>query len=186
MDRWDVSRGPGIAEVDQLDGSLRVSGRTKSTQGPRVRLYPPLPSGADADPCGQVQADAPYLCAPGSGSRPWEGTARAPARPAASACTCSCRRSGGTARVDLSLHWPTANDEEYFDFRAVIHLTQAELDDVNNYSGALYLLFLGVPAPGYDVGVSKMELVAAPAPAYPDAAKVSTLLLENQLMSLPG
>lgn len=42
-------------------------------------------------------------------------------------------------------------DDEYFDFKAVFDITQSELDNVNNYNGAFYLLFMGIPAPGYDV-----------------------------------
>ena len=58
-------------------------------------------------------------------------------------------------------------------------VTQAELDDVNNYNGAFYLLFMGIPAPGYDVNISEMEVVVAPEELYPDVNNVCGNLISN-------
>eukprot|EP00521_Asterionellopsis_glacialis_P012140 CAMPEP_0195303880 /NCGR_PEP_ID=MMETSP0707-20130614/33501_1 /TAXON_ID=33640 /ORGANISM="Asterionellopsis glacialis, Strain CCMP134" /LENGTH=349 /DNA_ID=CAMNT_0040367547 /DNA_START=211 /DNA_END=1257 /DNA_ORIENTATION=+ len=117
---WDTTDSVSTLSVDPDDISLVITGRTKSTQGPRVQIYPP-PNG---DPCLLLSPGVPYLLSAKIKITPSEGI------------TSTCQTKGkclylqlqrigrynkSTLRtIDFSRHDAPTLDGEYFTYSAVI------------------------------------------------------------------
>lgn len=177
---WDVSSGAGTTQIDQEDSSLNISGRTKSTQGPRVKIYSPSTATA---PCQQLQANVPYLLSARIKVSALDGYGPSSCQVNGKCLYLQLQKVGrynkSVYRTIVPKYYPKTVDGEYFHFQAVFDVTEAELNDVNTYNGALYLVFLGIPAPGYDVNIQEFEYVTSPPELFPDPTNVCSNLIAN-------
>jgi len=120
LDFWDVS-GSSLPtlEIDELDSSLLIKGRTKSTQGIRVKIS------ESSSPCQQLQADVPYLVSAKIKVTAMDGYGPSSCQTNGKCLYMQLQKVGRYNKsvyrtISLSKYWPKTSDGEYFILRTVL------------------------------------------------------------------
>jgi len=120
LDFWDVS-GSSLPtlEIDELDNSLLIKGRTKSTQGIRVKIS------ESSSPCQQLQAGVPYLVSAKIKVTAMDGYGPSSCQTNGKCLYMQLQKVGRYNKsvyrtILLSKYWPKTTDGEYFVLRTVL------------------------------------------------------------------
>lgn len=120
FDYWDVT-GSSLPtlEIDEFDNSLLIKGRTKSTQGIRVKIS------ESSSPCQQLQADVPYLVSAKIKVSALDGYGPSSCQTNGKCLYMQLQKVGRYNKsiyrtIPLSKYWPKTTDGEYFILRTVL------------------------------------------------------------------